>query len=218
MAQLEGLYAITPDWSDSARLLDVTGAILAGGCRLLQYRNKSATRAEQLQQASALRELTARQGTLLIINDDVELALASSADGAHLGTEDGDLALARQRLGPNRLLGASCYQSLELAKRALDAGADYVAFGSFFPSPTKPLAKRAQTNLLGALRSHSHCPVAAIGGITLTNAASLITAGADMLAVISAVYLADDPTKASHEFSQLFAQRSESPLFEDKQT
>ena len=135
---LQGLYAITPDWSDSKRLLAVTEAILAAGCRLLQYRNKATSVCHRQEQAVALRGLTHRFDALLIINDDVDLALFCEADGVHLGEDDGELAQARSRLGPYRILGASCYQDPVLAERAAQAGADYVAFGSFFPSPTKP--------------------------------------------------------------------------------
>lgn len=204
---LEGLYAITPDWGDTARLIDVTEAILRGGCRLLQYRNKAASSCHRDEQAVALRGLTRRYRALLIVNDDVELALACEADGVHLGADDGDLAAARQRLGPAMLLGASCYQSLELARAATRAGADYIAFGSFFASPTKPLAGRADPGLITAAKAQLDRPVAGIGGITLDNAGRLTSAGADMLAVISAVYNNADPERASRDFMQLFENR-----------
>lgn len=204
---LNGLYAITPDWGDTPRLIAVTEAILKGGCRLLQYRNKTATPCHRDEQAVALRGLTRRYGARLIVNDDIDLALACEADGAHLGGEDGDLAAARQRLGPDRLLGASCYQSLAVAESAAAAGADYIAFGSFFPSTTKPLAGRADPTLIAATKAKFALPVATIGGITLDNAAALVAGGADLLAVIAAVYNAGDPERASRAF-QLF--------FEDK--
>ncbi|MCU0840281.1 MAG: thiamine phosphate synthase [Thiobacillaceae bacterium] len=201
--RLAGLYAVTPDWPDTARLLAVTEAILAGGCRLLQYRHKTATDGLRLEQALALRALTRRHGTRLIVNDDVELALRVAAEGAHLGGEDGDLAAARQRLGPERLLGASCYQSLATARQARAAGADYVAFGSFFPSPTKPRAGRAELALLAEARRTIDAPLAAIGGINLDNAAPLVSAGADLLAVISALYDAPDPRAAAEGFNRM---------------
>lgn len=204
MTKLEGLYAITPDWADSARLIAVTEAILAGGCRLIQYRNKTASPCHRDEQAVALRGLTRRFGARLIVNDDVDLALACEADGVHLGGDDGDLAAARKRLGPERLLGASCYQSLDLAHAAVAAGADYIAFGSFFASPTKPLAKRADPALIAAARAELGRPVCAIGGIDLNNATSLIAAGADLLAVITAVYNDAGPERASRDFMQLF--------------
>ncbi len=207
MTQLEGLYAITPDWADSARLIAVTEAILAGGCRLIQYRNKSASPCHRDEQAVALRGLTRRFGARLIVNDDVELALLCEADGVHLGGDDGDLAAARKRLGPDRLLGASCYQSLDLARAAITSGADYIAFGSFFASPTKPLAKRADPALIQAARTELGRPVCAIGGIDLANATGLIAAGADLLAVITAVYNNADPERASRDFMQHFDNR-----------
>lgn len=202
-----GLYAITPDWSDTARLVGVTEAILRGGCRILQYRNKTTTSCHRDEQAVALRGLTRRHGALLIVNDDLDLALAVEADGVHLGGEDGDLATARARLGPGRLLGASCYQSLDLAEAAVQAGADYVAFGSFFASPTKPLARRADPALIPAAKARFGRPVCCIGGIDLGNAAPLVAAGADLLAVISAVYNSPDPERASRDFMQLFENR-----------
>jgi len=208
MNRLEGLYAITPDWNDTPRLLQVTEAILKGGCRLLQYRNKTASSCHRDEQAVALRGLTRRHGAYLIVNDDVDLALACEADGVHLGGDDGDLAQARRRLGPNRLLGASCYQSLNLARAAALAGADYIAFGSFFPSPTKPRAGRADPTLIAAAKTTLRLPVAAIGGIDLDNAGSLVLAGADMLAVISAVYNADDPERASRAFQHFFEDKT----------
>jgi thiamine-phosphate pyrophosphorylase len=207
MSRLEGLYAITPDWGDTARLVAVTEAILRGGCRLLQHRNKTTTPCHREEQAIALRGLTRRHGARLIINDDVELALAVEADGVHLGGDDGDLADARRRLGPDRLLGASCYQDLNLAAAAVAAGADYVAFGSFFASPTKPLARRADPTLIGAAKRLFGRPMCAIGGIDLGNAGGLVAAGADLLAVISAVYNSADPERASRDFMQLFENR-----------
>lgn len=202
--QARGLYAITPDWTDTARLVSVTEAVLKGGCRLLQYRNKATTTCHRDEQAAALRGLTQRYGALFIVNDDVDLALACAADGVHLGGADGDLGQARGRLGTSRLLGASCYQSLDTAAAAARAGADYVAFGSFYASPTKPLAGHAHASLIGAAKASLGLPVCCIGGITLDNAPPLVAAGADLLAVISAVYNSADPERASRAFMQLF--------------
>ncbi|NCS64813.1 MAG: thiamine phosphate synthase [Hydrogenophilales bacterium CG03_land_8_20_14_0_80_62_28] len=207
MAKLEGLYAITPDWGDTARLIVVTEAILRGGCRIIQYRNKTATSSRRDEQAGALRDLTRRFGVWLIVNDDLDLALAIDADGAHLGSEDGDLAAARGRLGPGRILGASCYQSLDTAGLAVLAGADYLAFGSFFASSTKPQAGRVEAALIGAAKQAWTLPVCAIGGITPENAGAPIAAGADLLAASGAVYNSSDPERASRAFSQLFESR-----------
>ena len=213
-ARPHGLYAITPDWTDTQRLLTATEAILGAGCRILQYRNKQATEEQRQEQAVALRGLTSKYGARLIINDDLDLALFCAADGVHLGEDDGLLAVARARLdaaGPGRILGASCYQSLPLALAAARAGADYLAFGSFFASPTKPRARRADPALIAAARQSTGLPVCAIGGITHTNAASLIAAGADLLAVISALYDAPDPQQAALKFISLFQATDKGP-------
>jgi len=205
---LRGLYAITPDWADTPRLLTVTEALLQAGCRIVQYRNKTADATLQRLQALALRQLTQHYHACLIINDDIELALFSAADGVHLGEDDGQLQAARAQLaaanGPCQIIGASCYQSLPLALAAARAGADYLAFGSFFASPTKPHAQRADPHLITAAQQQTGLPVCAIGGITPDNAASLLTAGADMLAVISAVYAVVDPYQAGLIFQEMF--------------
>lgn len=198
-----GLYAITPDWSDSRRLLETAEAILSAGCRWLQYRNKATSDRHRQEQAVALRGLTRKYGARLIVNDDLDLALFCEADGVHLGEDDGELAKARLRLdaaGPGRILGASCYQRLDRAEAAAKAGADYLAFGSFFASPTKPLAKRADPALLAAGKAATGLPVCAIGGITPANAGELVAAGADLLAVISALFDAADPYKTTRQF------------------
>lgn len=204
-ARLSGLYAITPDWADSLRLLEVTQRILQAGCRWLQYRNKTAPRALRQVQGLALRELTRRYGAHLIVNDDPALARSVEADGVHLGREDGSIAAARDILGNDKLIGVSCYQSLDLARAAVAAGADYVAFGSVYPSPTKPQAARAELTLFREARQHLPVPVVAIGGITLDNAAAVIAAGADALAVITALYAAADPSAQAERFLALFA-------------
>lgn len=211
-ARLSGLYAITPDWADTRRLLRVTEAILGAGCRLLQYRNKAASACHRQEQAVALRGLTRRFDALLMVNDDLELAIFCEADGVHLGEDDGELAQARAALGETRLLGASCYQDAERARRAAAAGADYVAFGSFFPSLTKPQARRASLELLHADPGLAPVPVCAIGGIEAGNARTLIRAGADMLAVITALYDAPDPAAATRQFVSLFEPQTEDAL------
>jgi thiamine-phosphate pyrophosphorylase len=139
----------------------------------------------------------------LIVNDDLELAIALDADGAHLGRDDGDLAEARRRLGPRRLLGASCYNRLELARMAVATGADYVAFGSAFASPTKPGAVRAPLELFREARRALPVPIVAIGGITVENARELLAAGVDAIAVITALFGADDVERRAREFRSL---------------
>jgi len=205
--EVAGLYAVTPDVADTPGLLATAEAALAGGARLLQYRNKSASSALRLAQARALLALCRGFQVPLIINDHLDLALAVKADGLHLGAEDGSLAATRKRLGPARVLGASCYDQLERALEAERLGADYVAFGSFFPSSVKPGAVRAPLALLRDAKRRLSVPVVAIGGITLDNAPQLIAAGADGIAVVSALFGADDVRLAARRFSALFPDR-----------
>ena len=205
--EVSGLYAVTPDVADTPGLLATAEAVLAGGARLLQYRNKSASTALRLAQARALLALCRKFRVPLIINDHLDLALAVDADGLHLGAEDGALAAARERLGTARILGASCYDRLECALEAERLGADYVAFGSFFPSSVKPDAVRAPLALLRNAKRRLSAPVVAIGGITLDNAPQLIAAGADGVAVISALFGAEDVKLAARRFSSLFSRR-----------
>ena len=205
-----GLYAITPETADTAQLLARVEAALAGGVAAVQYRDKSADVARRHEQASELVALCRHYGVPLIVNDDLRLADLADADGVHLGRDDGSLREARIILGRGKFVGASCYQNLELALAAQEAGADYVAFGSFFPSPTKPDAARATPNLLRAARARVRVPLVAIGGITFDNAATLLDAGADSLAVLSAVFDAPDIRAAAHALNQLFESESES--------
>jgi thiamine-phosphate pyrophosphorylase len=184
----QGLYAITPDCLETRDLLSAVAAALAGGCRWIQYRNKRAAPALRREQAGRLNDLCRDQGANLIINDDMNLAREISAAGVHLGREDGDIAHARQFLGSKAILGASCYQEIDMARTAIREGANYVAFGAVYPSPTKPLATRAPLFLLRRAKMEGLAPVCAIGGITLANAAPLIKAGVDLLAVISDLF------------------------------
>lgn len=201
-----GLYAITPDETDTAELLHKVRLALLGGARVLQYRNKIADAALRLQQANAMRELTREFAVPLIINDDSALAQKVDADGVHLGGADGSVADARAVLGSGRLIGASCYNRLALAHEAVRQGADYVAFGSFFVSTVKPDAVVATLDLLRQARRKLAVPLVAIGGITAENGAQLLEAGADALAVISAVFASPDIEGAAREFSNLFEQ------------
>lgn len=185
--RLVGLYAVTPDLADTADLVARVEAALAGGAGAIQYRSKSADAALRSRQAEALARITAKRGALFIVNDAAALCAAVGADGVHLGEADGSPAAARAIVGPERIIGISCYNDLALAEAAVAAGADYVAFGSFFPSPVKPEARRADVALL-ARAGTLGVPVVAIGGITAENAGSLERAGADAVAVISAVF------------------------------
>ncbi len=203
---MKGLYAITPDEADSGRLFALVRAALAGGTPVLQYRNKRADAAQRLREACELRALCRAAGTTFIVNDDARLALEVGADGVHLGRDDGDPVAARALLG-RRLIGVSCYDSLAAAQSAVAAGADYVAFGSVFPSPTKPGAVRAPLELFGRARSLG-VPVAGIGGIGLANAPELLAAGADCIAVISDLFAAADVTARARAFAELFPKRT----------
>lgn len=201
-----GLYAITdalliPD----DRLAAAVEQAIRGGARLVQYRDKSHDNARRLAQAEALNELCRRHHIPLIINDDVELTERVGAAGVHVGQDDPAFATARARLGGNAIIGVSCYDRMDLALEAARAGADYVAFGTFFPSPTKPHEIRAPIELLREARAALHVPIVAIGGITPDNAPLLLDAGADALAVVSAVFAQPDIQAAARRFAALFA-------------
>ena len=202
---INGLYAITPDGLFTDELVRRVLLVLRGGARVLQYRNKSADRELCLEQAQALRAVTQIFSVPLIINDNVELALQVNADGVHLGAEDGSVSEARARLGVDKWIGVSCYNDASLAREAVQHGADYVAFGAFFPSSVKPGAVKAEKSLLQAARRELNVPIVAIGGITVQNGASLLVAGADALAVISAVFEAEDIQSSAQEFSTLIS-------------
>ena len=202
-----GLYLITPDEADTANLLARTAPLLAAGATWLQYRNKTAGYALRHEQATALQSLSRQAGVPLIVNDDVRLAKAVGAAGVHLGEDDGDIAAARALLGAEAIIGASCYDRLELAEAAVAAGADYVAFGAFFPTRSKTGTRQATVDLLSKAASLG-VPRVAIGGITPDNARSLVDAGADLVAVISGVFDASDPVAAVHAYLHCFRDRS----------
>jgi len=197
---MRGLYAITPDRADTEALLRKVEQALKAGVAMLQYRNKIISKDKRLLQAKELAPLARGYGVPFIVNDDVDIALAVGANGVHIGREDGDLAAARSKLA-GKILGASCYDSLDKAKAAVRAGADYVAFGSVFPSPTKPEAVRAPLSLFG---NDLGVPLCAIGGITLENAPALIAAGASLLAVITDLFDAPDIGVRASQYRKLF--------------
>lgn len=198
-----GLYAITPDEPNTGRLLERVEPVLHAGAAWLQYRNKTASDDLRVEQALALQPLCRSFNVPLIINDDWALAAAIGAAGAHLGEDDGELALARHEMGPDSVLGASCYNDASLARQAVFAGASYVAFGAFFPSSTKPNARRATPALLQEAAALG-VPRVAIGGITPDNARPLVEAGADLVAVISGVFDAPDPAAATRAYLSCF--------------
>ena len=199
-----GLYLITPDEADTARLVDRVAPLLANGVSVLQLRNKRADAATRRRQALALLPLCRAAGTPLLINDDWRTAADTGADGVHLGGEDGDLAQARASLGPLAIIGASCYNDLDRARRAATAGASYLAFGAFFASSSKPRAARATFDLL-ATAAGLDLPLVAIGGITPDNARQVIAAGADYVAAIAAVFNSPDPLASVLAFRSCFA-------------
>jgi thiamine-phosphate pyrophosphorylase len=195
-----GVYALTPDWNDTAYLLDQTEQALRGGVRWLQYRNKRADAALRMKQAVALRELTWKQGAALVVNDDAELAVAVRADGVHIGRDD----LLPDDTSHHRLVvGVSCYDQIDLARRAWREQAQYVAFGAVFASPTKPAAVRAPLELLRQARGEG-MHVVAIGGIDAGNIRTVAAHGAHAAALITAIYEAQDPEAAARELVRLF--------------
>lgn len=201
--EISGLYAITPEEHDTAKLLRKVKLALQGGARVVQYRNKLADEPTRLEQATTLLQLTREFAVPLIINDDAELASQVGADGVHLGGDDGSVAAARALLGTEKIIGVSCYNRLDLAHEAVKQGADYVAFGALFASTVKPDAPVATLALLQQARLEIPLPKVAIGGITLANGTSVLQAGADALAVISALFDADDICLAARRFSNL---------------
>ena len=207
-APLRGLYAVTPDalCDSPAELGAAVAAALAGGARLIQYRDKRSTAPERARNAATLLALCRDHGARLIVNDDVELARAVGADGVHLGASDLPLREARARLGPDAVIGVSCANSLERGRTAQADGASYAAFGRFFPSRTKPGAPQAEPALLHQARSALRIPVCAIGGVTPDNAGILIAAGADLIAAVDGVFGAPDIAAAARAYSRLFAQ------------
>lgn len=212
-ARLAGLYAVTPDLDDTAALVAKCAAAIDGGARAIQYRHKTASAALREAQARAIVALCRERGALSIVNDDAALAERVGADGVHVGEEDGGVASARAIVGPARIVGASCYDALPRAVDAVAEGADYVAFGSFFASGTKPGARRAALDLVPRARALG-VPIVAIGGIDADNVRELVDAGVDAVAVISAVFAHDDPrdmVAASRRIVAAFSARDSAP-------
>lgn len=202
---MRGLYAITSDdFISSDTLLDDVAHALAGGAAVIQYRDKKSSLAVREEAAAALTALCHEQGAMLIINDDVELAKKVNADGVHLGKTDMTLEYAREYLGMRKVIGVSCYNDIKLAQLAVIGGADYVAFGRFYSSRTKPQAVEVSIDILKDARRQIAVPIVAIGGITAQNGVPLIDAGADMLAVIDGVFGQQDITRAASEIAALF--------------
>ena len=203
--EIKGLYAITDTANLSSELmLTRTEEILRAGAKLLQYRNKQANENTRIAEAEQLLDLCRKYSVPLIINDDISLAVQIGADGVHLGKTDSSIANARERLGNKAMVGCSCYNDLDRAQLVSKSGADYIAFGAFFPSPTKPGAAHATADIIQTAKQKFDLPVVAIGGITPENGQSLIAAGADMLAVISGLYASNDPFNTTKQYIKMF--------------
>jgi thiamine-phosphate pyrophosphorylase len=202
--EIEGLYAITPDIAATSTLIRMTRHVLAGGARLVQYRNKTANAALRLEQAYSLAALCREFRVPLIVNDYIDLAAEVDSDGVHLGLDDAAIVDARRKLGSTKIIGASCYNKLGHAIEAERQGADYVAFGAFFASTTKPGAVVASGSALRCAKALLHVPIVAIGGITTRNAGELICEGADAIAVSNALFTAANIQSEAEIFSCLF--------------
>ncbi len=202
--RLQGVYAITDPALCGEDLQAKVLAAIQGGIRILQYRNKQASRTTQREEAGMLFKLCRQHDVLFIVNDDVELAFEINADGVHLGQKDRALREARQHLGKNKIIGISCNNRFDYALAAQQEGADYIAFGRFFNSITKPQAPQADLDLLRRSKNELQLPVVAIGGITPDNASSLIEAGADMLAVIHGIFGQADIRLVTQHYAKLF--------------
>lgn len=203
--KIQGLYAITDSQLISTVCFNetVTQAI-QGGARVLQYRDKSSDKTQRLQQALALAAICRHYGVIFIVNDDIQLAAQVHADGVHLGRDDAQFDEARHILGAQAIIGVSCYNRLDLAEQAVKQGANYIAFGSFFKSATKPNAVPASLELLSQARQQFNLPIVAIGGITPENGGALLHAGADALAVIQGVFASSDVFRAAQAYTALF--------------
>jgi thiamine-phosphate pyrophosphorylase len=200
-----GLYALTPDWDDTALMLERAEALIAGGAVMLQYRHSGASARTQRAQAGALRQLCARHAIPFIVNDSVALCLEVDADGVHLGRDNTPIAEARARLGAGRIIGATCYDQLERAHAAAADGADYVAFGGFYRSSRKDYAPTTPMGLIDDAVATLPLPVAAIGGMSPRNCAPLIARGARWIAAIGSVFDTPDSEHAARLFKRLFA-------------
>lgn len=206
--QWRGLYLVTPNWDDTARLLAVTEQALERGVCLLQYRHKTADAALRLEQAGALQGLCRRFGVPFIINDYLDLCQQLDADGLHVGGTDISVAQARDQLGADKILGASCYGDLALAQSAFEQGASYMAFGGFYPSVVKKYPVTTSHTIVAEAKASIPLPLVVIGGMNPTLAQPLVAQGADMVAAISSVYLADDVGVAVQAFQDLFSLQS----------
>lgn len=204
--RIKGLYAITPELENTGNLLDKTRQVLEGGAQLIQYRNKSANRILLKEQAGLLLQLCREYTVPLIINDYLDLTIEIGADGLHVGQHDAAIAKARNQLGGDKIIGASCYNNLNLALQAEKEGVDYVAFGAFFPSLTKPNTVSVTMNLIAEAKNKITVPIVGIGGIRLTNAKKIIQSGCAAIAVCNNLFQSVNIKAKAAQYAQLFAE------------
>ncbi|RJX31507.1 MAG: thiamine phosphate synthase [Oxalobacter sp.] len=202
---MKGLYIVTPDWDDTAKLVDVTEKALKGGATIVQYRHKTASPELRREQAKALQAVCKQYKVPFIINDHVDLAMELDADGVHVGESDEAIGKVRAIVGPNKIVGASCYGDMELVRKAHKAGASYIAFGGFYPSRIKKYPVTTELDIVKQMKQEiPKLPSCAIGGIDHENAVPLVERGIDMICVISSVYFADDPEAAARKFAEMY--------------
>lgn len=202
---MKGLYIVTPDWDDTEKLVDVTEKALKGGTMLVQYRHKTADPELRLEQAKALLAVCKRYNVPFIINDYIDLCLEIDADGVHVGEHDASIAEVRAQVGPDKIVGASCYGEKERVRNAQKSGASYIALGGFYPTRIKKYPVTTELDIVKMMKEEMpDMPSCAIGGITVENAKPLLERGVDMISVISSVYFADDPEAAAREFVALY--------------
>ena len=199
---LQGLYVVTPDWDDTDKLLEISAAALEAGVCLLQYRHKTAAAAQRKAQATALLALCRRHGVRFIVNDFVDLAQELDADGVHVGGTDASVQEVRALLGPDKIVGASCYGSLELAEKSAASGASYLALGGFYPSLKKKYPVTTDPHIVAQARASWDLPLVVIGGMTVENSAPLVALGAHMVAAISSVYGVDEASADANRTKQ----------------
>lgn len=206
MRTIKGLYAITDSsLMPGEKLLPAVTAAMKGGAKIIQYRNKNASESQKLSECKQIKAICLKHQALLIVNDDIDLCIASDADGVHIGQSDIGISDARARLGKALIIGQTCHNSLSLANRAQSEGANYVAFGRFFTSKTKPHAPAANMDTLIQAKRELDIPIVAIGGITLDNAPVLINAGTDAIAVIHSLFADTDIEQTARTFATLFS-------------
>ena len=211
LTALNGIYLITDRQLSLARQMPIENMVqqaIEGGVRLIQYRNKQSSLSTKKYEAAIVAKLCRAHNVTFLVNDDIDIALAVDADGVHIGQDDTSLTKARALLGPDKIIGVSCYNSFDLAKQAQTDGADYVAFGRFYPSRSKPNASPATIDTLQKACQQLDMPICAIGGITPLNAPNLLNNGAHMLAVIHSILASPNIRRAAQEFTDLFHTKS----------